>query len=300
MKIEKTDQPALTVNKLASQITDLYNRQATNWDLFSDSIKGLKAINTRELTLSGNKVIAQFNPARIKSTAAVIDKKSIEKRACFLCGANRPAEQEQVQIDGFDYSFLVNPYPVLNLHFTVVHNSHILQEPLPYLKDFFYLTEQLGEGWAVVFNGAKAGASAPDHLHFQTFTAEQLPLYSYFTGNMPDLNMPEQPFRYAGMNFMLISAEQIDSAAETLRQSIEKLGQSELLNLVGWKYAGKLICFLIPRSKHRPDCYYQQGEGQILLSPGALELCGVWVFPREQDYLSISSGRLEQIAIEVT
>ena len=37
--------------------------------------------------------LAQFNPARLVSTGAKIDKATLAKRPCFLCEKNRPSEQ---------------------------------------------------------------------------------------------------------------------------------------------------------------------------------------------------------------
>lgn len=53
----------------------------------------------------------QFNPARMVSTGAKIDKATIAKRPCFLCKDNRP----QVQISlpfGEEFDILVNPFPI--------------------------------------------------------------------------------------------------------------------------------------------------------------------------------------------
>ena len=60
------------------------------------------------------------------STGAKIDKATIAKRPCFLCKDNRP----QVQISlpfGEEFDILVNPFPILPVHFTIAARQHQLQ-----------------------------------------------------------------------------------------------------------------------------------------------------------------------------
>ena len=68
----------------------------------------------REFDFDGFKIKVQFNSGRIVSSAAKVDKKSIEARPCFLCEANRPAVQRGINFK--DYSILVNPFPIFPEH----------------------------------------------------------------------------------------------------------------------------------------------------------------------------------------
>ena len=38
------------------------------------------------------------------------------------------------------------------------------------------------------------------------------------------------------------------------------------------------------RRKHRPNCYFADGDAQILVSPGAIDMGGLIITPREEDF----------------
>ena len=88
----------------------------------SKRFEELKGVQTREV----GSALAQFNPARLVSTGAKIDKATLAKRPCFLCEKNRPSEQIVLSFgEGFD--ILVNPFPILPVHFTIPSRHHQLQ-----------------------------------------------------------------------------------------------------------------------------------------------------------------------------
>ena len=62
----------------------------------------------------------------------------------------------------------------------------------------------------------------------------------------------------------------------------------------------RLIVLLIPRSKHRPDCYFAQGEAQYLISPGALDMAGVLVTARPEDFERMDAQKIKEIIQEVS
>lgn len=78
-------------------------------------------------------------------------------------------------------------------------------------------------------------------------------------------------------------------------------GESEpRYNLFAWKdgQRGFTVAYF-PRDKHRPSCYTAQGEAQLLVSPGALDMGGLIVTPREEDFNKITLEDLRQIFGEV-
>jgi hypothetical protein len=111
----------------------------------------------------------QFNPQRRASSAAKVDAKTIAQRRCFLCPANLPREQRAVPFDGTDYLILCNPFPIFPQHFTIPHKDHLPQriagEPFAVMLD---LARAMQDRYTVFYNGPRCGASAPDHLHFQS------------------------------------------------------------------------------------------------------------------------------------
>lgn len=119
----------------------------------------------KELPLEYGTLNVQYNPARIVSTAAKIDKAALKKRPCFLCDTNRPSCQTSMPVLG-KFQLLVNPYPILPLHLTIPTRRHTAQRLSHFSKMLDTITWNL-PGMFVFYNGARCGASAPDHAHLQ-------------------------------------------------------------------------------------------------------------------------------------
>jgi hypothetical protein len=161
------------MNKLNARIKFLFHEQVSGWKLARTNYAGLKTVRTKSFLFADFEINVQFNPARIISSGAKVDAKTIAGRKCFLCTENRPAEQQGV--DAGKYTVLVNPFPIFPEHFTIPHKEHIAQQIKPYFADMLELAEALDD-YLVFYNGPQCGASAPDHLHFQAGTKDFLPL----------------------------------------------------------------------------------------------------------------------------
>src|SRR5262249_23722440 len=59
-----------------------------------------------------------------------------------------------------------------------------------------------------------------------------------------------------------------------------------------------LICY--PRSRHRPSCYYAEGEAKLTVSPAPIDLSGVLVVPNPDHFARITANDVERIYAEVT
>jgi ATP adenylyltransferase/5',5'''-P-1,P-4-tetraphosphate phosphorylase II len=68
----------------------------------------------------------------------------------------------------------VNPFPILEEHFTIPLNEHKDQEIKPYIEDLLDFTKIMDQH-VLLYNGPQCGASAPDHIHFQAVRKGQLP-----------------------------------------------------------------------------------------------------------------------------
>ena len=137
--------------------------QLAEWPLARENYQALGKTERRSLQLGDLIVGIQHNPARIVSTGAKTDAKSLAERPCFLCKKNRPPQQVGINIaEGWE--LLLNPYPIFPTHFTIVSTSHRPQEGFP--LDMVTMAEKL-PGHTVFFNGKLSGASCPDHLHCQ-------------------------------------------------------------------------------------------------------------------------------------
>jgi len=66
-----------------------------------------------------------------------------------------------------------------------------------------------------------------------------------------------------------------------------------------WKEKEHLTVVLIPRSKHRPNCYTLEEANQRLISPGALDMAGVLVTARLKDFNQLTSKEAQKIIQEV-
>ena len=67
-------------------------------------------------------------------------------------------------------------------------------------------------------------------------------------------------------------------------------------NLFAWKDARLgFITVYIPRNRHRPACYSATGAQQLLVSPGALDMAGLIVTPRKEDFEKITEKDICQI-----
>ncbi len=247
----------------------------------------------------------QFNPARSRSTTADVSGEAIRKRPCFLCSANRPEEQIAVPI-AEGWTMLLNPFPILPVHFTIVSDSH--RDQMPDLPQMIAFAEKM-PGMAVFFNGAKAGASAPDHLHFQAVVADELPLLreieSAFPSNKPCFVNVEKgeaesdtdawPFIFS--TAVVLPGKEGMKALSSIMDETER-GDKELVNLYAWiGKGGELRILRIPRRAHRPSCY-SSGEKRLLVSPGAIDMAGLIITVRPEDFES-AGNRIQEIYSEV-
>jgi hypothetical protein len=84
---------ALSLPDLA---VSLWEQQRQTWPALTDGLAALQAARTRELTCDGIRFQLQFNPRRIVSNQARVDKESVANRACFLCLERLPALQQGI------------------------------------------------------------------------------------------------------------------------------------------------------------------------------------------------------------
>lgn len=304
---------------------EFYTKQFGKWELCRKNHEALNNIKQRSFCIDGNNIYVQFNPARAVSTLARLDKSSIEKRPCFLCEKNKPTEQDSITFeDGMKFSIRVNPYPILPNHLTISSLEHIpqvladktyMQLPAKILGN---LEQHIGKGYAVFYNGAKCGASAPDHFHFQAARQSDIP----FIKNWESLFCSAKGVGCSEMNgnglckeyeisgyicpihvFTSESGAVDEKMLEKYLKSLQVYeGEEEpRYNMFAWKSNdGLFIMAYFPRKAHRPSCFYEGSEKQIMVSPGALDMSGILVVPREEDFQKITSEDIKNIFKEVS
>ena len=279
-----------------SSISRFFNRQLEMWEDARHRFRDLKHVEVRQLS---DQLKVQFNPARIVSTGAKIDKHTLGERPCFLCERNRPKEQMTKQIDDH-FQLLVNPFPILPVHFTIPATKHQPQSIYRHYGEMHRLLSLHSE-LMVFYNGPKCGASAPDHLHFQAGTSGVLPLqtnWQRLSRNLTDVISLNDEEKISVLSDFLVPAFVIISKSEDsdeelfhrLYRSMPMRGdESEpMMNIIAWRKGDEFISVVIPREKHRPDAYFAEGEAQMMVSPGSLDMAGLIITPREEDFSKIN------------
>ena len=310
----------------AASAETFIRHQLDTWPLARKNHEALAHVQTRTLSLGANDITVQFNPARAVSTCAKVDKASIAARPCFLCLSHKPEEQEAVRIQLDEpFSLRLNPYPILPGHLTISTESHQWQtladktsRRLPErLVD--WLEKNFASGYTVFYNGAQCGASAPDHFHFQAVRQEDVPLIRQWERLMStavekgfeplsdgksciayDIEGYFCPIRaFITQGGLATGVRLIDSYLHSL--PLHEGETEPRYNLFAWnnpRYG--FVTVYIPRTAHRPQCYTAEGDAQLIVSPGALDMAGILVTAREEDFQKLDADTLRQIYHEVT
>ena len=282
-------------------------REMQSWPEAAERYEALKSqVRVRDLQAGGTRLRVQYNPSRIVSTGARVDAASISERPCFLCEQNLPPQQHRRRAaEGF--RLLVNPYPILPYHFTIPSMAHTPQ----YLGEHFITMQRLAWNMPermVLYNGPLCGASCPDHLHLQAGSRGVAPLeadWPHYAAMLEKAGSFSLLRGFACPALVLCSSSP-GEGVETFRRIVDALplheGESEpRMNVVSWRQAEEqLVTIVFPRKKHRPDCYHAEGEAKLLVSPGALDMCGLLITPREEDFLRITPQRAVELLQEVT
>jgi len=291
----------------STQVLDLLQEQLNVWDVARNNYDALRQVRVKELDFGQFKVKVQFNPARIVSSSAKVDPKSIKERKCFLCEQNRPAVQEGLPF-GDKYIILINPFPIFPKHLTIPACEHVDQRIQSRFGDMLDLAYNLDE-FTVFYNGPKCGASAPDHVHFQAGSKGFLPIekeWNLFANKEVLEYESAKLFNLGGYQrgVLVIESKSKESAVklfEDIYASLEiKPGEGEpMMNILAWFDMDKWIVCIFPRTLHRPSCYTAQGDESILISPAAVDMGGVFITPLEKDFEKISTENISEILQEV-
>ena len=318
-----------------SAVTDglankLYDEQLPMWKEAQERYEKLANVVTAEMETNGCKLVAQYNPARIVSTGAKVDAESIKQRPCFLCEVNRPAEQISSPLLK-KYYLLLNPNPILPKHFTIPLRHHRKQQILDYYEDMMEITSQLKEMF-VFYNGPKCGASAPDHMHFQAGSRGVVPLERDWNKlYKPNLSriwpISEEEYLEAVKMDMVADSTGVFSLRNYLCPGIviitrtphankvlfEKVYRSlpinedeyePMMNIMAWSQSNaadgyeRIVSVILPRTKHRPDCYFKEGKEQVMVSPGSLDMGGMIITPRKEDFDQMNAELAKSIIQE--
>lgn len=300
-------------NNYSDAAKRLFEVQIEEWPMFNAGFKSLETVRSKSFQFEGYKIKAQFNAGRMTSTSAKVDPKSIRERKCFLCKENLPSEQKGILYKN-EYIILCNPFPIFPTHFTLTHKEHQPQRIVDTFPDMLDLSKDLSKHYTVIYNGPRCGASAPDHMHFQGGNKFFMPLDDEFHQIKNEYG--KKIYENNDLSFYaiddkirkFISIESVDKKLiintfnKFYKIYSELMGEEEepMMNLVAFyeeEYGWRVIIFL--RAKHRPAVFFAEDESKMLVSPAAIDLGGVCVFPREEDFDHITKEQISEIFREV-
>ena len=300
--------------------------QLSCWPLACDNFRALKNIQVREMTVGGLKVRLQFNPARMISSAAKLNKEDIAKRRCFLCRENRFPEQILLKFDGRKnkrYHILLNPYPIFPDHLVIAMAHHTDQSIWHRYVDMLDLARKYDD-FTFYYNGPKSGASAPDHHHFQGVPRGMMPLENDIDTMLDVLRQDAQRADCDALHYVssiqdarlyhydrfttgifAIAAETSKSAAKLFYRLLDSAdipeGEPEpLINLISYWKDGEFRSIVIFRRSHRSHHYFSDGPDHLTMSPGCADMAGVLIVPVESEYHALTPEWLEEMMEEVS
>ncbi|MDR0940340.1 MAG: DUF4922 domain-containing protein [Mediterranea sp.] len=266
-----------------------------------------------------------LNAARIRSvTAPTEDSEAISNRPCFLCKENRL--KGQLAQDFKDYDLLFNPYPVFAEHITMAHKEHIPQAILGRFEEMVDFAQILSNFY-LMYNGPACGASAPDHLHFQAASKEAPMAGRYDWDNWSGEIVIRKDNLVIDTALIPLTAVRIRTKTKgkmihTFYQVYHQLHreprEEPMMNILLWYNPTEIAgdrgmeeyiydkthfvynCVIFLRGKHRPDCYYAEGDEQILVSPAIAELNGIFPMVREEDIPKLTKEKITEIYREIS
>ena len=288
------------------RVDAFFEEQLAVWPEAAGRFEALGGVKVRSLE---NGISLQYNSARAVSTAARVDAASVSARPCFLCGKNRPAQQ--IALDVLDsLQLLVNPYPILPCHLTLPLKGHVPQLLAALYADALHLARGC-EQRVFFYNGARCGASAPDHAHLQSVKRHDVPMLcsrvfdndSLETVLALDGGVISRVTDYIVPCFV-ITSDSVSASIALMDRLMVALpvadGDAEpMMNVFVSCSCKGYTTIVLPRTKHRPACYYADGLAQRLVSPGALDMAGLIVTPRECDFENITANEAVAILREV-
>jgi len=290
---------------------ELLSEQRKIWQDLREGYESLKGVRERDLSCSGFSVRLQYNPGRIKSSLANVAEKNTDERRCFLCLDHLPEGQKGIFYRN-EYLILCNPMPVFSSHFTVSHFDHRLQAISEHIDTFLQLMADFGSDWAILYNGPKCGASAPDHLHFQAAPSGQMPIEKEIQEEkrltlMTQLNnVLLYRVRDRGREVIILEGDDpmtVGDAFKVFLNALKKvllIEEEPMMNIAGFCKERKWRLIIFPRCKHRPDAFFREGDSRIVVSPGAIDMGGLLITPLKKDFDQLDGALVESIYREVS
>jgi hypothetical protein len=294
---------------LTTAVQSLFEEQLLSWPLASKNYTTLSSVISRDVRLNDYTIKIQFNPERIRSANAKIDKKSVERQVCFLCKENEPEEQKEIPF--LDYSIRINPYPIFPLHLTISDNRHLPQLIKERMRAMLSLARNL-PGFTLLYNGPESGASAPDHFHFQAGSKGFMPVEQdvHSCSGKKCLKKEKDGYIYTITNYLreciIFESKNEEWLLKKFNDLIavlhplQALKEEPMFNIITWMEADVWLLIVFPRKQHRPRQFYETGNNHLLISPGVVDFGGVLITVRKEDFEKIDRALLSDIYAQLT
>lgn len=290
----------------SQEISEFYERQLSVWEDARKRVEAFGQVEWKTFDFGSYKIKAQFNPARAVSSNAKLDKQSIAQRKCFLCAQNRPEIQEEMPLNE-RFTLLINPFPILHEHFTIALNEHKDQGIKEYVGDLLDFAQAMS-GHSFLYNGPKCGASAPDHQHFQAVKRGQLPFEDEYKRlkrrrlSGDDQSHVEELLDFGRKCLLLESSdkEAMISMFNSVYEERQNGGEEPKWNIFALYEEATWHLFLFLRKAHRPTQFFAEGDDYMMISPGAIDIAGVFVLPRRADFDRIDKAIIEDVLRQVS
>lgn len=305
--------PASAYPSLGARLADFVTWQAACWPRLATAIEGLAAVRSREIHIGDRRVQAQFNPGRVVNATAAVDAATIRERPCFLCPVNLPPEEKGLTF-GRHWVLLCNPAPILPQHLVLAHREHRPQRVTDAIPALLELAAATAGHAVCIYNGPACGASAPDHMHLQALAPGLLPAEraawavvdgapAEFVIQRPRLNA--WVVRAPGAAVLAFHG-QPRAVAKALWATRDALGavqgepEEPRLNLLAAGRDGAVMALVFPRDAHRPHFFHAPEPERLLVSPGTIDMAGLLVTVRPQDFERLDPGLVTEIFRQTT
>jgi len=295
---------------IQQETSELFKKQLSAWPLLGANWEKLDSVLLKTFSFGGFIVRVQFNPRRIISSSAKVDKGSIKKRPCFLCAANRPPEEDCVAF-GNDYDIMCNPFPIFRKHYTIASKDHIPQGIDSEFSRMLDMSRELPE-LTIFYNAPACGASVPDHMHFQAGSRGLMPIeedLDKLVHEYGSLLRDGGDYSLTSINdglrrFLLLESPFKNPLEETfirISDFMRKLGKGAepMLNILAYFNKGWQV-LVFPRAKHRPWQFFAEDEKHILLSPASVDMGGMMITPLEKDFNKITAEDIKDIFTQIS
>ncbi len=322
---------------LAQTIETMFSRELAAHGRAFVNYEGLQEVQSKHFNFAGLETEVRFNPARVRSVMAMVDKASIAARACFLCPSG--LEEKQLTTEWFAkapsnsphrgrtqskgnippaggtegglrerYLIRVNPFPIFNHHFTISYGEHVPQRIGYHFPNMLLLADDLPE-YTIFYNGPACGASAPDHMHFQAVPMGSLPVQKWVDAGHA---LADTPY-FIGARYLVFTdredgIQQFNNLMAQYPIHTEVEEEEPRVNVIAWKHQAedttkedeyRVVIFF--RAESRPTCFFTDNEAErILFSPGAVEMSGVGIVSDTTSFEKITEDKFLSIIQEVS